>query len=351
MDGVDMEPFFVRFWYGEGKPDVEEFLRPFIDELLFLLEHGFVCPESNTEYKIEVYLFICDAPARAYVKCVKGHSGYFSCDRCTVEGEFLEDHVCLVKSDASLRTDSSFRSKEQYEHHWSTSPLEDLPIYMINVFPLDYLHLILLGVTKFLLQFWTTGIATYKTKFSALDMKQINEKIMVARKTQPADINRKCRPLSSLRFWKGTEFRTFLLKVGPAVLENHLTKEAFNHFLALHCAVTICTSKSLLKYARHLLNEFVDRFGEIYGDSRFTYKVHMLIHLVDDVDKYGDLDRQSSFRFETNLGVLKSLLRSGQKLLEQVAKRLTERQCLMYMCNSVKERVFPYLSKCKDNNA
>lgn len=27
--------------------------------------------------------FICDAPARAFLKCVKGHTGYYACERCT----------------------------------------------------------------------------------------------------------------------------------------------------------------------------------------------------------------------------------------------------------------------------
>lgn len=185
VDGVDMEPFFVRIWYGKGKPPLEEFLRPFVDELLLLLKEGLICVETGKEFTIEVFLFVCDAPARAYLKCIKGHSGYFSCERCTVEGDYLSDHVCLVETDAPLRTDFSFRSREQSEHHWSTSPLEELPIDMVSIFSLDYLHLILLGVMKTLITIWTKGAATYSTKFSSLDIQQISAKIMRARNTQP----------------------------------------------------------------------------------------------------------------------------------------------------------------------
>lgn len=230
---------------------------------------------------------------------------------------------------APLRNDVSFRSRDQPEHHWDTSPLEELPFDMVGGFTLDYLHLILLGVMKMLITFWTKGTATYKTKFSSQDINQISAKILQARNTQPSDINRKCRKLSCFSFWKGTEFRTMLLKIGPVVLERHLTAEAFNHFLSLHCAITILTSKSLLQYvdvAKVLLREFVDRFGEVYGNERLTPNVHSMIHLVDDVVKYGALDVHSAFRYESNLGVLKSLLRSGNRPLEQVAKRLLERQ-------------------------
>lgn len=138
-----------------------------------------------------------------------------------------------------------------------------------------------------------------------------------------------------------------MLKTGPAVLQGHLTEEAFNHFLALHCAITILTSKSLLQYsnvAKVLLKQFVDKFGEIYGNERYTYNIHSLIHIVDDVLKYGVLDTHSAFKYETNLGILKNLLRSGNLPLEQVAKRLMERQ-YMQMCISDTPKQFPYLSK------
>lgn len=105
VDGVDMRPFFVRVWLGDGKPPLEEYLRPFVNEILTLLENGLTCPKNGKQYSIEVYMFVADAPARAYLKCIKGHSGYFSCERCTVEGEYIHnhDHVCLVQTNATLR--------------------------------------------------------------------------------------------------------------------------------------------------------------------------------------------------------------------------------------------------------
>lgn len=355
VDRVEMEPFFVRIWYGEGKPPLEDFLQPFVDELLSLLENRLVT-ETGEVFEVEVYLFICDAPARAYVKCIKGHSGYFSCERCTTEGEYLSDHVCLVETNASLRTDSSFRSKEQIEHHKGTSPLEQLPINMVHVFSLDYLHLVLLGVMKTLITFWIKGTATYLTKFSASDISLISMKILSGRKCQPSDINRRCRALSCFCFWKATEFRTMLLKIGPAVLKGHLTAEAYNHFLSLHCAITILTSKTLLHHtnvAKVLLMEFVTRFDEIYGNERLTPNIHSLIHLDDDVEKYGPLDLHSAFRYETNLGVLKSLIRSGNLPLEQVAKRLLERQYMKWTLpnNPHAAKEFPYLSMPKTTSS
>ena len=58
-------------------------------------------------YAFDISCFICDAPARAYVKQIKGHSGYYGCDKCTQSGDYA-GKVIFPKTDAPLRTDTSF---------------------------------------------------------------------------------------------------------------------------------------------------------------------------------------------------------------------------------------------------
>lgn len=94
------------------------------------------------------------------------------------------------------------------------------------------------------------------------------------------------RGLDCIAHWKGTELRTFLHYLGIVVLKDHLTTEAYQHFLLLFCAVTICTSKryfNTLPTARAMLLLFIEMFGEIYGEHCITSNVHNLCHLVDDV--------------------------------------------------------------------
>lgn len=50
-----------------------------------------------------------------------------------------------------LRTEESFREQSQPKHHNSVSPLEMLEINIIEYFPYDWMHLVLLGVFKPLL--------------------------------------------------------------------------------------------------------------------------------------------------------------------------------------------------------
>lgn len=62
-----IKPIVIAIWCGRGKPDnVNSYLNQFVVELNELLKNGL---EING-YKIRVVIrsFICDAPARAFIK-------------------------------------------------------------------------------------------------------------------------------------------------------------------------------------------------------------------------------------------------------------------------------------------
>lgn len=347
IKGVNMKAFFVAIYKGASKPpSAEAFLRPLLNEIHDLLGNGL--PVTDTDVlEVRIDKFILDAPARAFLKCTIGHSGYFSCERCEERGEFLRKvpkrgknvkskqsgHVCLIGTTSALRTDESFRNQDNPEHHHDRSPLEELPIDMIRDIPLEYLHLILYGAMKRLLILWVEGTSYFK--FSSQDIIEISKKHVKANDTKPSEINRSNRPLSCLSFWKATEFRTFLLKTGPVVLQGHLTPEMYNHFLTLHCAVTICCSKSLQTYvpvAKKLFRMFTEKFGDLYGEENKTYSIHSLIHVTDDVDRFGVFDQYSAFPGESNLGFLKKLVRGGHLPLQQVVRRIAERDSIEKIC-------------------
>ena len=55
-----------------------------------------------------------------------------------------------------------------------------------------------------------------------------------------------------------------------------------------------------------------------------VYNIHNLVHVVDDVEKYGHLDKFSAFRFESYLGFLKRIVRNPANPLPQLIRRLAE---------------------------
>ena len=74
--------------------------------------------------------------------------------------------MSFPRTNAPLRTNSTFRNRKDPDHHNCTSPLEQLPINMVLCFPIaDALHLLDLGVMKKLLTSWT-GNRHDKYKFT-----------------------------------------------------------------------------------------------------------------------------------------------------------------------------------------
>ena len=83
----DFEPFVVALYYGTSKPDsVNDYLADFLAEYTQLQENKIVV--NGKEINVQIKALVCDAPARAFVKCIKGHTGYYSCERCIVKGEY-----------------------------------------------------------------------------------------------------------------------------------------------------------------------------------------------------------------------------------------------------------------------
>ncbi|CAN7982524.1 unnamed protein product, partial [Ixodes hexagonus] len=148
-------PFVVALYCGKSKPQwIESFLRDFIDELLFLVTEGLSYVEST--YSVSVRAFVCDAPAMPYVKCITGHGGYYACEKCIQRGTYSPEFqkVLLTEVDHAQRTDDDFGQQKNKPHHKSQSPLLKLPVEMVSQFPLDYMHLVCLGVIKILVQYW-----------------------------------------------------------------------------------------------------------------------------------------------------------------------------------------------------
>lgn len=94
---VNIRPIFVGIYCGMTKPvSVDEYVEPFINECGLAIDEGIVI--NGKSYTVKFDKMMADAPARAFLKCIKGHSGYCSCERCTVEGKYCYStkHVCLV---------------------------------------------------------------------------------------------------------------------------------------------------------------------------------------------------------------------------------------------------------------
>jgi len=318
--------FPAAVFCSSHKPDsVDAYLSDFISEIKALEQHGFSVPDSMKHYKVTLGAVICDAPARAIFKCIKGHNAYNSCERCVQHGNWLSK-IIFPSVSAPLRTDVDFINRKDSSHHRAVSPFAELHIGMITNFPLDYMHLICLGVMRRMLHLWVHG--PHACKLSHSTISAISDRMQAARSYIPREFSRKPRSLLEYKLWKATELRLFLVYTGQVILKGFLSPKVYSNFLDLSVAVRLLLSPPLIEryvdYADKLLKYFVLSFCRIYGNDQLVYNVHSLIHVADDARNFGALDNVSSFKYENFLGKLKKLVRRPQSPCTQIVRRLLE---------------------------
>ena len=319
----------IAIYYGEDKPDANEFLKISCKEILKFTKNGI--EHEGKHYSVNFKVLVCDGPAKAYVLYVKGHSGYFSCTKCNIKGKYV-NRIHFPGGIGTLRTDEKFKNREyndplgdDYQLHGETI-LKDIPNFgLVTNVVLDYMHLICLGVMLKLIEIWTKNI------LSESDITKISERLVNLKAFLPSDFCRNPRQFKKVqRLWKATELRQFLLYTGPVVLFGILPQHLYTHFLYLHIAISIlvnsilCKNEYYLKYADHLLKDFVNDFEVYYEQRNMTSNVHNLLHIVQDVINFGSLDDFSVFRFENHKGKIKQLVRQGNHVLVQIGERVAE---------------------------
>ncbi|XP_063215738.1 uncharacterized protein LOC134527205 [Bacillus rossius redtenbacheri] len=316
----------VGVYHGYEKPrSANDFLQTFVTEASHLVHYGIIVENETTAVKI--HALICDAPAKAFVLYIKGHSGYNSCVKCTVQGQYKERRVCFPGINFNKRCDEDFVSNTDEDFHMGATILTQIPHFgPVSSVPFDYMHLVCLGVMKKMLILWMKG--SLSVRLSSKMVSEVSKALLEIKGCIPNDFSRSPRSLAEINNWKATEFRQFLLYTGPVVMKEYLTKDVYTHFLTLHVAVSLLVSPRVsecsVQYASKLLKHFVQSFGILYGNENISHNVHGLLHLSEDVLKYGPLDLFSAFRFESYMQTLKKLIRKNEKPLEQLSRRYIE---------------------------
>lgn len=331
------KPFLIGLFHGNEKPsDSNDYLADFIAESKILMESGFRFKGKYLNFRI--LGFICDTPARTYILCVKGHSGYFGCGNCIQQGEY-EGRVVFLETDSELRTDQSFRDRIHEDHHVGDSNLEELNIDMVVQFPDDPMHLKDLGINRKLLLTWIRG--PLERRLPRLKYEAICSEMEAMSEYIPREFPRKTRSLKFIDRMKATEHGMFNSFVGPVVLANHLPKRLYNHFLVFHVIDRILSSNEFCRidndYASRLVKLFIEEAKNLYGVEWISYNVHSFIHLPDAVLRFGSFPNFSAYPFENYLQKLKRMLRKSEKPLQQVVKRLIE---LENVTNDTSKREF-----------
>ena len=92
---------------GKGNSVGLVFSTEVFEELDELLKCGLIV--NGKSFTCNRKLVVCDAPARAVVKCMKQFSGYFGYDKCSHKGVYC-GRITFPECNAQPRNNDSFRT-------------------------------------------------------------------------------------------------------------------------------------------------------------------------------------------------------------------------------------------------
>nr|XP_047133576.1 uncharacterized protein LOC124811643 [Hydra vulgaris] len=188
----DSDIFIIAIFCGDRKPDnINDYLLDFINEWNQLRQNGIIY--NGKHFSIEIKSFICDAPSRAFLKCIIHHGGYNSCERCIIHGSYEGRVVFNDEEDFQLREKDIFEQFGYFNNHQQDrSPLIGIGIDCISSFALDYMHLVCLGVMRRMLNYLKKGPGA---KISAAQISEISQILISFSGCMPSEFARQPRSL------------------------------------------------------------------------------------------------------------------------------------------------------------
>ena len=182
------------------------------------------------------------------------------------------------------------------------------------------MHSVLLGVTKKMLLLWFSNDFKGNAYNFVTRAPEISKRLLEIR--PPYNITRMPRSLADIKYWKASEYRSWLLFYGPIVLKGILNSIYYDHFLLLSQGIAILLNKSIsnedLEHSENVLEHFVSMSAALYEERFLTLNFHLLLHLTDNVRQIGPLWAYSCFPFENANGFILKLVRGTQSVENQI---------------------------------
>jgi len=330
-------------WFGERKPSMNIYLKPIIKELMILEQHGVeVQPPMCGSFVSNVVVLAgtCDLPAKCLVlNCIQ-FNGEHGCSKCLEPGITLttsargHTHVYPYNS---LHSFGHCENRTKETHYANTrEALEESSIVkgvkgpswlmklkhydIIRSTSIDYMHCVLLGVMKLLMSLWFNTTHNHEQYYIGRKVGLVDKRLCEI--NPPSIITRRPRGSEHFKFYKASEYRSFLLYYSLPVLHDILPQEYWNHYacfvISIFNLMQQSVSEEQLEYCERALRRFCCQFENLYGKRYMTANVHLLLHLTQCVRELGPLWAYSCFHFESQNGILKSLVHGTQHVEKQI---------------------------------
>ncbi|XP_042150447.1 uncharacterized protein LOC121838324 [Ixodes scapularis] len=316
------------------------FLEPFVEVMNELSSVGVPWTDASGTQKVSrVFPGPCtvDTVARCMLMNMTQFNGAFGCGWCEAEGEVVEKgrgHVRVYPAVVGTT-----RSHESFLHHSEKAEKQGAPSHGVkgasilfglaffnfaSGFVVDYMHAVCSGFVRSTAFMWFKGRSGQHYHLGSF-MSEIDMKLKAL---QPIwEISRLPRSLKDMKFWKSSEWRSWMLFYSPVVLKGFLPKKYFDNWLKFVRIMHFLLSRSVpldsLPQVKRAMTAFLKEFEELYGQVNMTYNTHLLLHLIDSVRLWGPLWGYSAYPFESMNGKLVRLVNGTRYVQCQIIDKFS----------------------------
>lgn len=336
-------------WAAARKPVLHLFLKPFIDELKELHETGFECLPTNYANTVTIRVHTIVAPVDSVERCalqyVHQYNGACGCSFCLHPGERIpygKGHTRVYRGTEHAKRTLGQHTRDAIAAEETQkvvngvkgiSPLMQLPIFnVINSFPPEYMHSVLLGVVKLFLIVWLDSKNSQKPWYFGNKSQILDNRL--SKILAPCEVTRIPRSVDNIKLWKALEFKNFLVYFSLPCLKGLLPQNFLKHWSLLVYAIRIFDSDKIelqpYKNATRAIRHFVLNVEELYGKEFMKYNVHLLLHIPQAVKNFGAVWAWSAFPYESNNSVLRNMLHNSQAIVHQICKSYLRYQSIKY---------------------
>lgn len=350
----------VGIWQGKGKPPFKEFFKIFSEDMNSLYNDGIEVQleEDIFTVKLAVLCGIMDLPAKAEILNMSYFNGSHACIKCDEPGMTVKQgkgharcfpyriqgtrYADRIQENvlANMRTGTASKRANGFKGESGLKYLQSYNLVLGTV-P-DYMHGVLLGVTKSLMNLWFSPSSSGKAFFIGNHLKAISEKM---KKLKPPDsIERLPRDLEKhYNHFKATELQSWLLYYAFPCLQGILKDEYLENFLCLsegvHILLSDCITQQSLEKSIDLLDQFYASFQNLYGNGSCGLNIHNTsLHLAEYVKLWGPIWAWSCFPFEDANAMLLQAVHGTGLVLKQVMAYRQAQSCIRKRSLSLRKK-------------
>lgn len=374
-------------WFGQKQARMDLFLEPFVNHFRDL-SLGFYMKIGALDVHTHVFCIgsCVDSGARGKVQGIKTHSGYYSCNWCQIQGEWLggavrfplteerppdRSHNDIIRlqhflmnnplpveeDEEDLNEDPGVDQEERnLQGVNAVSPLINLPHFgegadrlpsfnMVDSFFVDTMHMIDIGIFKTFLSRWLEDYGhEYYIKESLTEINNRVKSIL-----PPLEFRRKPRDLSERARFNSRENHNWQMYLAVPVLDGIQRPKYLKLWMlltqALYLVFQCRISLENLEIADTLINVFLFRTQEYYGRADMLFNLHILKHLIAHIIRNGPPWATNAYSFEDGNGRLKKIIHSNSGVPQQVIRALSWEEAFKILHSVVSDKAKNYVSE------